>query len=751
MMTAAPSIPISREVVLVGGGHSHALVMRMLGMRPWPGVQVTLVSDVSHAPYSGMVPGHLAGVYSWEETHIDLRRLCAWAGARFVRARVTGLDLERRRVILQDRPPLAFEVVSINVGSTPTMANVPGAAEHAIPAKPVPGFLAAWESVCQKAARRTQRVVVVGGGAGGVEVALAVKARLGRSGEVFLAHQGEKILPTHADGVRRRVMTALDKAGVNLQTGCAVASVEAAGLVLDDGRRVEADAVLWTTQASAPAWLGASGLEVDEAGFVVVEETLRSPSHSWVFAAGDCATVRTAPRQKSGVFAVRAARPLLANLERHLTGRPLRRWKPQARFLSLIGTADGRAVVSRGAWAASGAWAWRWKDRIDRAFMEKFSELPAMDASRHRRSKPSTRQAPSDLARHATMRCLGCGGKVGGPVLHRVLTRLRASHPSVVSVPAERSDILAGLNAPDDAAVFTPPPGRCVVQTTDHLSALVDDPFVFGRLATVHAMSDILAMGAEPHSALVTALVPFAAEAVTEEWLTQALDGVATELARFGALLLGGHTAEAPAPALGLTCNGLAEPDSLWTKSSLAPGQQLILTKPLGTGTLFAAAMRQAAQGRWLDAAIDSMLAANQSAARLARSHGVTAATDITGFGLLGHLLEMLRPARLTAHLHLDALPVLAGAAETARLGHLSSLHPENARALESVTHTDRFTHHPNLPLLCDPQTSGGLLLALPPERAAALLAALHQNGVPHARIIGRVTDHAAAAGVTLE
>lgn len=751
MMTAAPAIPISRDVVLVGGGHSHALVLRMLGMRPWLGVQVTLVSDVSHAPYSGMVPGHLAGVYSWEETHIDLRRLCAWAGVRLVRARVIGLDLERRRVRLEGRPPLAFEVVSINVGSTPSVSQVPGAAEHAIPAKPVPRFLAAWDSVCQKAVLRTQRVVIVGGGAGGVEVALAVKARLGRSGEVVLAHQGEAILPTHAAGVRRRVLAALESAGVTLLTGCAVASVEASGLVLADGRGVESDAVVWTTQASAPAWLRASGLEVDDAGFVVVEETLRSTSHPWVFAAGDCATVRTAPRPKSGVFAVRAARPLFANLEHHLAGLPLRRWKPQARFLSLIGTADGRAVVSRGGWAASGAWAWRWKDRIDRAFMRKFSELPAMDPTRPRRSTSLSRHDPADLARHSAMRCLGCGGKVGGPVLHRVLTRLRTSHPSVVSVPADRDDIIAGLDAPDDAAVFTPPPGRCVVQTTDHLSALVDDPFVFGRLATVHAMSDILAMGAEPHSALVTALVPFAAESVTEEWLTQALDGVATELARFGALLLGGHTAEAPAPALGLTCIGLAEPASLWTKSSLAPGQPLILTKPLGTGTLFAAAMRQAAQGRWLDTALDSMLATNQPAARLARTHGVTAATDITGFGLLGHLLEMLRPARLTASLHLDSLPALPGATETARLGHLSSLHPENARALESVTNAERFTHHPNLPLLCDPQTSGGLLLAPPPERAAALLSALHQHGVPHAQIIGCVTDHAPDARVTLK
>jgi len=741
-MISAPAIPIAREVVLVGGGHTHALALRMLGMRPWPGVQVTLVSEVSHAPYSGMVPGHLAGVYSWEETHIDLRRLCGWAGARFIGAQAAGLDLRNQRVLLAGRPPLAFDAASINIGSTPAQAAVPGAAEHAIPAKPVPRFLERWEALRAAAGTtgKTARVVIVGAGAGGVEVALAMKARLGSALEISLVHQGPAILSTHGPGVRRHLLAALRQHGVTVLTGQPVTAVQAEGVVLQDGWRIEAEAVFWTTQASAPAWLRASGLQVDDAGFVLVDDTLRSLSHESIFAAGDCATVAGAARPKSGVFAVRAARPLFANLERHLHGQPLRHWRPQTRFLGLISTGDGRAVASRGAWAAEGAWAWRWKDRIDRAFMRKFTDLPPMDPQLARPSRARAAEAPSDLEQRAAMRCLGCAGKVGGSVLHRVLARLRADHGNVVSIPPDRGDIVAGLDSPDDAAVFVVPPGRSVVQTTDHLSALVADPFLFGRIAALHGMSDIVAMGAEPHSALVTALVPFAAERVTEELLGQMLGGIATELARMGALLLGGHTAEAAAPALSLACTGLADPAALWRKNGLRAGDVLLLTKPLGTGTLFAAAMRQAAQGRWIDAAIASMLVPNQAAARLARTHGATAATDVTGFGLLGHLVEMLRASGAAAHLDLDALPLLPGAADCAGQGLVSSLHADNTQALAAVENPHALTGHPHFPLLFDPQTSGGLLLAAPPAEAGALLQALRHGDAPGTAIIGAVT-----------
>jgi selenide,water dikinase len=377
-MTATAGRPVSREVVLVGGGHTHALIVRHLARHPWPGTRVTLVSDVPHAPYSGMIPGHLAGIYTWKETHIDLRPLCDRAGVRFLVARASGLDPAAGRLLLDGQPPLSFDTASLNIGSTPAVHDVPGAAEYAMPAKPVARFLEAWEHLRSRAASDTRavRALVVGAGAGGVEVALAMKARLGPTLDLTLVQQGPSILPTHAAGVRRRLLAALHREGVTLITGQPVTAVRPDGVLLRDGQHLPADTVFWTTQASAPPWVRSSGLAVDAAGFIAVDDTLRSLSHPHIFAAGDCATVTGAVRPKSGVFAVRAAQPLFHNLGRHLAGIPGQPWHPQKQFLALISTGRGRAVASRGRWTAEGTWVWRWKDHIDRAFMRQFTNDP---------------------------------------------------------------------------------------------------------------------------------------------------------------------------------------------------------------------------------------------------------------------------------------------------------------------------------------------------------------------------------------
>jgi selenide,water dikinase len=754
-MNNEAAAPLATDLLLIGGGHSHALVLRMLGMDPMPGVRVTVVSEVSHAPYSGMLPGHIAGHYTWDEMHIDLRRLCEFAKARFVHGSVTGIDLERRRAIIDGRPPLAFETVSINTGSLPAHDGVAGADHFATPAKPVPRLLEKWTAVCEEAAGgKNPRLVIVGGGAGGVELALAMQARLAsllknpEAPEITLLHADDDLLPGHNARVRRLLTRELASRGVHVCTGRRVIEVRRDAVVSATGESYSADHVFWVTNASPPPWLANSGLQLDERGFIAVGETLQSRSHQFVFAAGDVATLATEPRPKSGVFAVRAARPLAANLRRYLAGEPLHRWRPQKNFLSLIGTGRGEAVASRRWLAVQAPWCWTLKERIDRKFMRKFEALPRMadgDDRAPQESRPVASERArwpevlADLRRRAEMRCLGCAAKVGGPTLVRVMDRVREEFSDLVSSQAARSDILAGLDPPDDAAVFSPPSGRALVQTVDYLPALVADPYLFARIATLHCFSDIFAMGAEPHSALLTALVPFSAEPLAEETLYQVVSGVLAELKKMNAVLLGGHSAEGAILGAALTCNGVVDPDAVLRKSGLTDGQALILTKPLGIGTLFAANMRLDASGLWIEAAIDSMLQSNQSAARVFREHGVTAATDVTGFGLLGHLLEMLRASKAGALLDLDALPLLPGALDCAARGLLSSIHPPNSRAGSALANAAAFASHPRLPMLFDPQTSGGLLGALPPERAPSCVAALHAAGCRQAAVIGRV------------
>lgn len=334
------------------------------------------------------------------------------------------------------------------------------------------------------------------------------------------------------------------------------------------------------------------------------------------------------------------------------------------------------------------------------------------------------------------MRCLGCAAKVAGTTLTRVMARLREEHGPAWQESARAGDVLVGLDAPDDAAVFPVPQGRVLVQTVDYMPALVSDPYLFGRIATIHGLSDLFAMGAAPHSALAAALVPFAAEEVTEEMLYQLLSGVLRELGAAGAVLAGGHSAEGAVVGLALTCNGLADPGRLLRKGGLRVGDALVLTKPLGTGVLFAAQMRLKAKSLWIDAALDSMLISNRSAASILIDHGATGCTDVTGFGLAGHLLEMLRPAGLGAEIDLAAVPALPGALECLRQGLASSLSPANrsvAAEIAGADDSERFS------LIFDPQTSGGLLAGVPEENVASCLEALRAAGYGGAARIGTV------------
>ena len=752
--------PVLRDLVLVGGGHSHVGVLRMLAMRPEPGVRVTVICTDIDTPYSGMLPGYIAGHYSFDDVHIDLGKLCAFAGARFYHDAVTGIDRERRLVLCRHRPPVPYDVLSINVGSTPQVQQVDDALAQVVPVKPIAQFNQRWLALREKVLQWPVQngpitVAVVGGGAGGVELVLSVQYRLrqelkalGRNPEALrcvLLTSGDSILPTHNAWVRQRFERVLQQRHVQLHTRAEVVKVSPGCLHTRDGRTFDADDTLWVTQAGGPQWLRDTGLAVNEAGFVRVSDTLQTLTDPAIFAAGDIADFTDRPLEKAGVFAVRMGQPLAENLRRSLRGEPLKPYRPQRHWLALISTGDRHAVASRGALGFAGDWVWRWKDHIDRSFMRRFTELPAM-AIGPAPAAPATPglalsaeeslQAISALA----MRCGGCGAKVGATVLSRALADLK---------PVLRDDVLIGLDAPDDAAVVRVPPGKAMVHTVDFFRAFIDDPYVFGRIAANHALGDVFAMGGEPQSATAVVTVPPGLESKTEDLLRQMMGGAMEVLNAVGCALVGGHTGEGKELALGFAINGLIDEDmgGLMRKGGMRPGDVLLLTKPIGTGTLMAAHARHAAKGRWVQAALRSMALSNQVGARLLREHGATACTDLTGFGLLGHLIEMTKPSGVDAELDLSALPLLDGALECVKAGIVSSLQPANVRLRRGRRNGADFVNDPRYALLFDPQTAGGLLASVPAERAPACVAALQAAGYAHAAAIGRIT----ASGEALE
>ena len=728
------------HVLLIGGGHSHALALRNFAMDPLPGVHLTLVSDRGVTPYSGMLPGHLAGKYSYEECHIDLRRLMTVVGGEFIVDRVCGLDPVRNRVFLEQHPELSYDWLSIDVGSTPVVPEIEGAGTYGMPVKPWQPFLENWSQWIHKlstAQNKAVQLVIVGGGAGGVELALNADAKLTevlgpRSAlkdpwTIHVVHRGDEIMTHHNAWVRQRCKHLLQQRGIQVYLKSEVQSVSERELVFGQmGESLAYDQLFWVTGAAAPEWLQPCGLELTPSGFISVDDELRSLSHPNIFATGDVATMQNYPRPKAGVFAVRQGKPLAENLRRATQGDPLQPFKPQSQFLSLIGTGRDRAIASWGKipLGLESASLWNWKDQIDRAFMEKFSELsPMMDP------KDST----SDQQQAPIMHCAGCGSKVGGSILTQVLNELKDIYP-----PLDNPNILLGLEG-EDAAVVQVPDGKVMVQTVDYFRQIINDPYLFGKIATHHALSDLFAMGAQPQSAMAIATIPYGTPRYQRMILRQLLGGAREVLHQAGASLVGGHTTEGEELAFGLSCHGVANPEQLLRKNGLQPDNVLILTQPLGIGVIFAGQSQGKAQSHWIDQALEPMLQSNQRAADVAQSFGVTACTDITGFGLLGHLWEMVEPSGVRVSVELDEIQVLAGALPLIQDGVQSSLYDQNAQISSRLQLSPGIERHPHWPLLFDPQTSGGLLIAIPSEQADLCVQALKDAGFERSHQVGRV------------
>ncbi|MCT0198887.1 selenide, water dikinase SelD [Synechococcus sp. CS-1325] len=704
----------SHHLVLAGGGHSHALVLRRWVMQGSPpGARISLVSRASTALYSGMVPGLIAGLHGLEHCRIDLRRLCELAGVGFVRAEITGLDRLRRELLLAGRPPIRWDRLSLDVGAVTPAAAADSGDDR--PIKPLEPFLA-WcvlQDSCPD--RREQKPLVVrGGGAAGLEVVLALKARFGERRPVMLALRGQGLRLGSA-AANRCGQRLLQDADIPIweESAAAVSSVRCTG-------------------SRAPHWLAAAGLPVDPAtGRVLTMATLQVEGHPAIFASGDCAQVQADPRPPSGVWAVRAAPVLAVNLRRSLVadGRSLRRWRPQRRALQLLGDPTGgrpRAVAFWGPLALGPSpWLWRWKAAIDHRFMAGFTALAPMGSGR-----PLV----------GAMACRGCAAKLPADPLARALAGLAALGEA--SAPA--------TGAEDAVVVGSGADGELQLQSLDGFPALVADPWLNGRLTTLHACSDLWACGGRVSSAQALVTLPRAAESVQEELLLQTLAGVCSVLEPLGAALLGGHTLQQRQAdgelSLALTVNGTVPPGRFWSKGGLRPGDALLLTRPIGSGVLFAAAMAGAAQPGWIDAALEVMQQSQAPLVERLAAHGCRACTDITGFGLLGHLGEMLEaaPGSLSVVLEDGAIPVLPGVRELLSQGFASSLAPANRRAF-ALLETGRVrirqqgTELMPRELLIDPQTCGPLLAALPAELCHAALAAVKACGFAEAALIGHV------------
>jgi len=706
MIKRGDSALVERDLVFIGGGHSHALVLRMLAMKPIAGVRLTLVSDTLVTPYSGMLPGYLAGHYSVDETHLDLTRLCQAAQVRFIHARVTGIDLEQKQIQLADQPPLSYDRVSINTGSTPNLT-VPGAREFAIGVKPISQLTHLWQDLLQhKGPNPRPHWAVVGGGPAGIEVVLAIAERFaqdGRAVQLSLVQSGTTLLPGYGAAVQRAVAAALKRYGIHWLAKFRVAQVTAEQLIATDGQTLAVDKSLWCTPATAPDWPGLAGLAVDAQGFIAVNSYLQSTSHADLFACGDVASMVSSPRPKAGVFAVRSAPFLLKNLRAAFAQQPFKPIGLQRDFLSLISLGNQSAVGQRNGFGFSGHWVWRWKDYIDRKFIALFgSGLPgqAMTATQ-------------------PMHCAGCGSKVGPALLADTLRDLPLYH---------QAELADNLNQAEDAAVALRIAEQPVWQSLDGFRAFTDDLYRLGVVATHHAINDLYAMGIAPTSAQVWANLAFSHPRLLARDFKRLMSGISQTLIHHQTTLIGGHSSEGQETHVALVVNGAGA--GPWPKSGLQPGDWLLLNKPLGSGILLAAVQQNRASASALASLWQHLLASNREFFLGLQEQAVHAATDVTGFGLIGHLLEMVRHSDCRVVLDSGAVPLMVGVQTLSEAGVHSSLWPQlqpllNDCIVGSVAES-------LLACLLDPQTNGGLLVSVPAATGALLVQwnGVHKIGV---------------------
>ena len=728
------------DIVLLGVGHTNAHVLRMWKMGPIPGARLTCVSNFPVATYSGMLPGVLAGLYPPERMEIDLVRLCAAAGARLIVGDVIGLDAQSRELLIADRPPLPFDVLSIGLGSVPNRAGLQEADDSLLEVKPMQTFLRRLEERLQLLASGRRklpdvsagftdleplRITIVGGGAGGVEIAFCLPIRIRKVLRdiplaITVIDSGDGLLKGSSAGLAKRVQRDFDKQGVKVLLKRRVTQVKQGTATLDSGDSVPGDLVLWLTSAAPPPLLKHFDLPKDDRGFLRTRSTLQLTSGEPIFAVGDTGTIDGEKLPKAGVFAVREGPVLWENIQLAINKSPLTSYQPQRGFLKLLNRGDGIAFGEYRGFSFEGKRAWWLKDRIDGKFMDMYQDYSPGMSAESGMLEPLTREQ---------MRCAGCGGKVGASILSRAIARLE--------IP-QNEHILLGLESPDDVAILRPSPGQVIAATVDFFQAPLDDPYLVGRMAALHAASDVLAKGAKPIAALAMATIPPGPERQQSQLLYELLAGGLQEFKAMGATLAGGHTIEGPHVTIGYTILAEQPAESVRSKGKLRAGDVLILTKPLGVGVLLAAHIQARCRAEWYGPLVATMLQSNAPAAALFDEFGISAATDITGFGLAGHLLEMLRPANLPAELNLTDLPILEGTRELLEQRLESTLAPANRQIETEMVASEQLRTKPEFAVLFDPQTCGGLLLGIAESRAETFLA--HMRGEHQAAsIVGRV------------
>ena len=682
----------NRNLVLVGAGHANILVIRRFIVKPILGIRLVIVNPESTVPYSGILPGFLAGQYTKRELLIDVASLAKRAGARFIRGSIFSIDTNRKTIEIDRQEwlgeksitSLKYDYTCINTGAVPTSSFL-SKHPHCYSVKPIRELLGSLADIDIVMGQPGRRLVIIGGGAAGVELAFAFRQRFGREVEVLMVAKH----PFESDpGLKPAagiIRGAFDDQKINKIEGNSVVDIDQSGVIFDDGKHISADVICVATSVKPPDWIRRSGLET-EAGFIKVDSHLRISGVTDVFAAGDIISLPD-PRPRSGVMAVRAGQYLTRALWSWLSGGYPTPFRPQKNWLTLLNQGNGSAVASKYQLAIQGRWVFRWKDKIDRQFIDSFNS--------------------SVINTEKAMRCEGCASKLPGHVIERTLS-----------------------TAFEDATVDIES-GRTRFTSVDALTYFIDDPYLMGYLSLRHAISDIWAMGGTPSSALALVGVERADNpAIEHDDFQQCTQGIQAAAAAYKIKISGGHSMALDQPFVAMTVEGYA--DRSISKKGVQCGDLIWMSGPIGSGVLLAALKSGLPVGQAIDAWLRKAKCSLFEASQIAVALDAHAMTDVTGFGLAGHLREMLDGNRSGFSWHND-IPVFDGVKECLEQGVISTSFQDNVRYAGKIG-----TNAPN-PVVFDPQTCGPLIVSMPKSRSNQLVNQWSALGL-RPSLIGSVT-----------
>ena len=674
----------NKQLVLIGGGHANVQVLKKLCMNSIKGLHTILISEHFEAIYSGMTPGFIHKDYNKEAISIDLQRLCFNAGATFIRDKVIKLDTKHRELKLQNFPAVYYDLLSINTGSISNTKKINiKSSSKCFFVKPISSLVKNLSQIDQIVKNNKNKIVIIGGGVASYELAFSLKRRYGSLFEITIL--GKKILKEK--NLNKKTKNDLKRIAENLnikECHGEVISISEKYLTLKNADKIDCDLSLISTGASIESWLFKSNLIKDEKGFIKVNDNLLSINDKNIFVTGDACSIENKPKPKSGVMAVRQGEVLKENIFLKLTGKGLIKYKPQKNWLYLIGTYKNYALLNYYFLSFHSQWCWRLKVWIDRNFIKNFKFSNNLGMTK--------RNFELENFKNTMMYCQGCGSKV--------------SKNTLINYIQKNSD---NIYLKDSSIVNNQ--SLQILQTIDHTKLFSSlNPFDFGKISYLHSQNDILAAGGEVKSLSVSLGVPFSKNSVEKFYLEYFMEGIKYEADKNDCVISSGHSYQSQEPGITLTLNG--EIKSNVSKNCAKVGDLIYLSKPLGTGYLLAAYFNNSDMLSVNDfkKILDNLKKENFFAVNSARNSYSQAMTDISGFGLSSHLIDICLSSNLSSELILSPDILINKNIDLLKMFQSTGFENNHNSSKEHIKISE---NHPLKNILYDPQTNGPMLIAI--------------------------------------